>query len=158
MLFGEYKCSGQGADYSNRVPYAKQLKESEVSRFLDVDFIDGTEWLPNIETNVIKAPMYDNLGKWFAPIIIHSRRIRIDRVKISKTQNNYRQKQPFITETKRLCKSVEGYHTVCLPDLSNRPSAEEQVALTTASGDRLSFPTNIPNTFTDTDKKEKKKC
>lgn len=63
MLFGEYKCSGQGADYSNRVPYAKQLKESEVSRFLDVDFIDGTEWLPNIETNVIKAPMYDNLGK-----------------------------------------------------------------------------------------------
>jgi len=38
-------------------------------------------------------------------------------------------------------------HTRELVDFSNRPSAEEHAARTIASGDRLIFPINVPNTY-----------
>jgi len=43
-------------------------------------------------------------------------------------------------------RDVESTHEHKLEDFSNKPSAAEHVALTTASGDRLIFPTSIPKT------------
>ncbi|XP_015874742.3 probable pectinesterase 15 [Ziziphus jujuba] len=45
VFFGEYECSGPGANYTNRVPYAKQLNQSEAAHFMDISYIDGSEWL-----------------------------------------------------------------------------------------------------------------
>ncbi|OWM69675.1 hypothetical protein CDL15_Pgr025524 [Punica granatum] len=46
VFFGEYDCWGPGANYTNRVPYARQLTESEAAPYLDTSYIDGEEWLP----------------------------------------------------------------------------------------------------------------
>ncbi|KAK6943905.1 Pectinesterase, catalytic [Dillenia turbinata] len=45
ILFGEYECIGPGANYTYRVPYAKQLARSEAATFMNVSYIDGDEWL-----------------------------------------------------------------------------------------------------------------
>ncbi|XP_009631932.1 putative pectinesterase 14 isoform X1 [Nicotiana tomentosiformis] len=47
VLFGEYECSGPGANYEYRVPYAKQLKQNEAAQYMDISFIDGQQWLLN---------------------------------------------------------------------------------------------------------------
>ncbi|XP_020599947.1 pectinesterase QRT1 isoform X2 [Phalaenopsis equestris] len=43
--FGQFNCSGRGADTSNRVPWAKSLTYEEAKPFLDDYFIDGDQWL-----------------------------------------------------------------------------------------------------------------
>lgn len=45
MSFGEYRNYGPGANYTYRVAYAKQLKDSEAAPYLDTSYIDGEEWL-----------------------------------------------------------------------------------------------------------------
>ncbi|XP_022982962.1 probable pectinesterase 15 [Cucurbita maxima] len=45
VLFGEYDCSGEGANYSSRVPYSKQLNQVEAEPYMDVSYIDGDQWL-----------------------------------------------------------------------------------------------------------------
>ncbi|KAL9444655.1 hypothetical protein AB3S75_017777 [Citrus x aurantiifolia] len=45
VVFGEYQCSGKGADRSHRPPWLKSLSYEEVQPFLNVTFIDGKEWL-----------------------------------------------------------------------------------------------------------------
>ncbi|TYK25182.1 putative pectinesterase 14 isoform X1 [Cucumis melo var. makuwa] len=47
VLFGEYECFGDGANYSLRVPYSKQLNQIEAQPYLDVSYIDGNQWLTN---------------------------------------------------------------------------------------------------------------
>lgn len=48
VLFGEYDCFGPGANYTDRVSYAKQLKQNEATQYMDISFIDGEQWLdPN---------------------------------------------------------------------------------------------------------------
>ncbi|KAL0555425.1 hypothetical protein IC582_009370 [Cucumis melo] len=47
LLFGEYECFGDGANYSLRVPYSKQLNQIEAQPYLDVSYIDGNQWLTN---------------------------------------------------------------------------------------------------------------
>lgn len=42
--------------------------------------------------------------------------------------------------------SLAAFHEIEFVDFNSKPSAEEQVALTTASADRLILPTNLPNT------------
>ncbi|XP_016514648.2 putative pectinesterase 14 [Nicotiana tabacum] len=52
ILFGEYECSGPGANYEYRVPYAKQLKQNEAAQYMDISFIDGQQWLLNRGSSV----------------------------------------------------------------------------------------------------------
>ncbi|KAM3288209.1 putative pectinesterase 14 [Capsicum chacoense] len=47
VLFGEYDCYGPGANYTDRVPYAKQLKQNEAAQYMYISFIDGQQWLSN---------------------------------------------------------------------------------------------------------------
>ncbi|KAL0555423.1 hypothetical protein IC582_009368 [Cucumis melo] len=51
VLFGEYECFGDGANYSLRVPYSKQLNQIEAQPYLDVSYIDGNQWLTNQQIN-----------------------------------------------------------------------------------------------------------
>ncbi|CDP15307.1 unnamed protein product [Coffea canephora] len=60
VFFGEYGCFGPGANYTFRVSYGRQLKQSEAAAFLDVTYIDGQEWLlPPINGSL------DHFGKAF---------------------------------------------------------------------------------------------
>ncbi|XP_076928249.1 putative pectinesterase 14 [Bidens hawaiensis] len=45
VFFGEYGCSGPGANTTFRVPYVKTLTEEEATPFMDISFIDGNDWI-----------------------------------------------------------------------------------------------------------------
>eukprot|EP01018_Ginkgo_biloba_P003743 Gb_32012 [translate_table: standard] len=45
VWFGEYKCSGEGANSQGRVSWTRRLSYDDVKPFLDRKFIDGEEWL-----------------------------------------------------------------------------------------------------------------
>lgn len=45
VYFGEYNCTGPGADNSNRAAYAKRLDDSQAAPFLTTSYIDGDDWL-----------------------------------------------------------------------------------------------------------------
>ncbi|EFJ33967.1 hypothetical protein SELMODRAFT_167160 [Selaginella moellendorffii] len=47
VSFGQYKCYGPGATSSLRVPWARELSDMEVTPFLSLSFVDGTQWLPS---------------------------------------------------------------------------------------------------------------
>ncbi|CAK9155564.1 unnamed protein product [Ilex paraguariensis] len=44
-VFGEYRCTGNGADRKNRVPWSKSLNDNEARPFLDLSYIGGQQWL-----------------------------------------------------------------------------------------------------------------
>ncbi|KAF3443499.1 hypothetical protein FNV43_RR13182 [Rhamnella rubrinervis] len=44
-FYGEYNCTGAGANMSMRVPYALRLNDTQAASFLNVSFIDGDQWL-----------------------------------------------------------------------------------------------------------------
>ncbi|KAF9602852.1 hypothetical protein IFM89_031798 [Coptis chinensis] len=46
VFFGEYGCSGPGANRSKRVSYSKQLSLAEARPFMSISFIEGDKWLP----------------------------------------------------------------------------------------------------------------
>ncbi|KAB1203837.1 Pectinesterase QRT1 [Morella rubra] len=45
VVFGEYQCTGRGADTRARVPWSKSFSYEEARPFLDKKFIDGEQWL-----------------------------------------------------------------------------------------------------------------
>ncbi|KAK9155316.1 hypothetical protein Sjap_002796 [Stephania japonica] len=45
VQFGEYKCSGRGADTKGRVTWSRQLRHEEAKPYLGMNFIDGDQWL-----------------------------------------------------------------------------------------------------------------
>ncbi|KAL2487309.1 putative pectinesterase 15 [Abeliophyllum distichum] len=45
VMFGEHDCFGVGANYTYRVAYGKQLKQSEAASYMDISFVDGQQWL-----------------------------------------------------------------------------------------------------------------
>ncbi|KAJ0041178.1 hypothetical protein Pint_28409 [Pistacia integerrima] len=45
VFFGQYKCSGPGADYGGRVPWSRELTQQQAQPFISIDFIDGHEWI-----------------------------------------------------------------------------------------------------------------
>ncbi|KAL2906776.1 putative pectinesterase 53 [Bienertia sinuspersici] len=48
VFYGQYKCTGPGADNGERVSWAKELTSEEAQPFITYDFIDGNEWLKNM--------------------------------------------------------------------------------------------------------------
>ncbi|KAJ6921736.1 pectinesterase 8-like [Populus alba x Populus x berolinensis] len=45
VFYGEYNCSGAGANMTVRAPYVQKLNDTQASLFLSVSFIDGDQWL-----------------------------------------------------------------------------------------------------------------
>ncbi|KAK4583023.1 hypothetical protein RGQ29_025978 [Quercus rubra] len=45
IFFGEYRCLGPGANYTNRTSYGKQLEQSEATLYMEITYINGDEWL-----------------------------------------------------------------------------------------------------------------
>ncbi|XP_068661101.1 probable pectinesterase 53 [Aristolochia californica] len=46
VYYGEYQCSGPGANSTGRVTWARLLTYTEVKPFLGTYYIDGNKWLP----------------------------------------------------------------------------------------------------------------
>ncbi|KHN02285.1 Putative pectinesterase 15 [Glycine soja] len=57
VFFGEYRCLGPGANYTSRVPYAKQLRDYEANSYTNISYIDGTDWLLDYFQNYVN-PSY----------------------------------------------------------------------------------------------------
>ncbi|KAF9610614.1 hypothetical protein IFM89_023502 [Coptis chinensis] len=45
IFYGEYKCTGGGANVTLRAPYAQILNDTQASPFLNISYIDGEQWL-----------------------------------------------------------------------------------------------------------------
>ncbi|TKY62557.1 pectinesterase 8 [Spatholobus suberectus] len=45
IFYGEYNCSGPGANTNFRAPYVQKLSETQALAFLNTSFIDGDQWL-----------------------------------------------------------------------------------------------------------------
>ena len=45
VFYGQYKCSGPGADESKRVSWSQELTASQAAAFSTVSFIDGNSWI-----------------------------------------------------------------------------------------------------------------
>ena len=45
VFFAEYNCSGPGSNTSARVNYSTLLNSTEAAHLLDVNYIDGLDWL-----------------------------------------------------------------------------------------------------------------
>ena len=46
VFYGEYKCSGPGANRKGRVSWSRSLNDRQAKPFLSIAFIDGNKWLP----------------------------------------------------------------------------------------------------------------
>lgn len=45
VYYGEYKCSGPGANMTGRVSWARMLTDKEAQPFLGTSYIEGDTWL-----------------------------------------------------------------------------------------------------------------
>uniref|UniRef100_A0A5B7B1V2 Pectinesterase n=1 Tax=Davidia involucrata TaxID=16924 RepID=A0A5B7B1V2_DAVIN len=45
VFYGQYKCTGPGANFAGRVPWSRELTHEEAKPFISVSFIDGSEWI-----------------------------------------------------------------------------------------------------------------
>ncbi|KAM3220614.1 hypothetical protein P3L10_019882 [Capsicum annuum] len=45
VFYGQYKCSGPGANFAGRVSWCRELTEQEAKPFISLNFIDGSEWI-----------------------------------------------------------------------------------------------------------------
>ncbi|KAF3788738.1 putative pectinesterase 53 [Nymphaea thermarum] len=45
VFYGQYKCLGPGANYAGRVAWSRELTDDEARPFINLNFIDGTEWI-----------------------------------------------------------------------------------------------------------------
>ncbi|XP_024525138.1 probable pectinesterase 53 [Selaginella moellendorffii] len=48
VFFGQYKCSGPGAGESGRVSWSHELNDYEARPFMQINFINGHEWLSEV--------------------------------------------------------------------------------------------------------------
>ncbi|EXC28695.1 putative pectinesterase 53 [Morus notabilis] len=45
VFYGQYKCTGPGANFAGRVAWSRELTNEEVKPFISLSFIDGSEWI-----------------------------------------------------------------------------------------------------------------
>ncbi|XP_073044049.1 probable pectinesterase 53 isoform X2 [Primulina eburnea] len=45
VFYGQYKCSGPGANHAGRVSWSRELTDEEAKPFISLTFIDGSEWV-----------------------------------------------------------------------------------------------------------------
>nr|BAD07663.1 putative pectin methylesterase [Oryza sativa Japonica Group] len=53
MFYGEYMCTGVGANMTGRVPYAKPLTEQQAQIYLDASYVDADGWLKPFNDSLI---------------------------------------------------------------------------------------------------------
>ncbi|GAB2259783.1 hypothetical protein Droror1_Dr00010638 [Drosera rotundifolia] len=53
VFYGEYMCSGLGANLSTRVPYEQVLNDTQAAPFLNLSFIDADQWLQPYDSQLI---------------------------------------------------------------------------------------------------------
>ncbi|EYU34153.1 hypothetical protein MIMGU_mgv1a018901mg, partial [Erythranthe guttata] len=53
IFYGEYNCTGDGANTTLRAPYAQRLNDTQASLFLNVSFIDADLWLQSYTSQLI---------------------------------------------------------------------------------------------------------
>lgn len=51
LFYGEYNCSGSGANMSMRASYVQRLNDTQASPFLNVSFIEADQWLQPYSTS-----------------------------------------------------------------------------------------------------------
>lgn len=57
VFYGQYRCSGPGANQTLRVSYSQELNQTQAAPFLDVSYIDGDKWIsPPSHHNCPKPP------------------------------------------------------------------------------------------------------
>nr|QIR83178.1 pectin methylesterase 20 [Cunninghamia lanceolata] len=56
VFFAQYRCSGPGANQTSRVPYSKDLNQSQVAPFLSICYVDGEQWLKHKDNNPHSPP------------------------------------------------------------------------------------------------------
>lgn len=61
IFFGEYECTGPGANDANRVSYSRQLKQYDAAPYLDISYIDGQDWL--LPRQTLSLPFIDTKGQ-----------------------------------------------------------------------------------------------
>ncbi|GLJ06791.1 hypothetical protein SUGI_0048290 [Cryptomeria japonica] len=60
VFYGQYRCRGPGANQSLRVPYSKELDQSQAAPFLSICYIDGDQWLKD-KDNSPPSPKYKTI-------------------------------------------------------------------------------------------------
>lgn len=45
VFYGQYKCTGPGANFAGRVSWSRELTDEEAKPFIDLSFVDGDEWI-----------------------------------------------------------------------------------------------------------------
>eukprot|EP01018_Ginkgo_biloba_P028844 Gb_39595 [translate_table: standard] len=45
IFYGQYRCTGPGANQTMRVPYSQELNDTQAAPFLTIAYIDGDQWL-----------------------------------------------------------------------------------------------------------------
>ncbi|KAJ0971416.1 hypothetical protein J5N97_019375 [Dioscorea zingiberensis] len=45
VFYGQYKCTGPGANHGGRVSWSRELTDEEAKPFISLNFIDGLEWI-----------------------------------------------------------------------------------------------------------------
>ncbi|KAG6414342.1 hypothetical protein SASPL_127062 [Salvia splendens] len=45
VFYGQYKCTGPGANFAGRVSWSRELTDAEARPFISLTFIDGSEWI-----------------------------------------------------------------------------------------------------------------
>ncbi|XP_065854753.1 probable pectinesterase 8 [Euphorbia lathyris] len=50
IFYGEYNCTGAGANTTLRAPYVQRLNDTQALSFLNLSFIDADQWLPSYTT------------------------------------------------------------------------------------------------------------
>ncbi|XP_052143071.1 probable pectinesterase 8 [Oryza glaberrima] len=53
VFYGEYMCTGVGANMTGRVPYAKPLTEQQAQIYLDASYVDADGWLKPFNDSLI---------------------------------------------------------------------------------------------------------
>lgn len=48
VFYGQYKCSGPGANVTGRVSWSHELSDQEAAPFLSTSFINGENWITNL--------------------------------------------------------------------------------------------------------------
>ncbi|GMH23963.1 hypothetical protein Nepgr_025806 [Nepenthes gracilis] len=57
VFYGEYMCSGSGANTSTRVPFDQLLNDTQAAPFINLSFIDAEQWLQPFDTQLILLPL-----------------------------------------------------------------------------------------------------
>ncbi|GAB2282505.1 Probable pectinesterase 8 [Dionaea muscipula] len=61
VFYGEYMCSGPGANLTGRVPYEHMLNDTEAAPFLNLSFIDADQWLQPYDSQLIlQNPLFSS--------------------------------------------------------------------------------------------------